>query len=68
MSEYHNQGSLFDYLNRNTVTIDGMIKLALSIASGLAHLHMEIVGTKGIYFSIIYSLKKDEGKMWVIFP
>uniref|UniRef100_A0A8C6Z7D6 receptor protein serine/threonine kinase n=1 Tax=Nothoprocta perdicaria TaxID=30464 RepID=A0A8C6Z7D6_NOTPE len=47
VSEYHEQGSLFDYLNRNTVTVDGMIKLALSIASGLAHLHMEIVGTQG---------------------
>lgn len=29
------------------VTIEGMIKLALSAASGLAHLHMEIVGTQG---------------------
>ncbi|KAG6940018.1 activin A receptor type 1C, partial [Chelydra serpentina] len=47
VSEYHEQGSLFDYLNRNAVTIDGLIKLALSIASGLAHLHMEIVGTQG---------------------
>ncbi|XP_050825305.1 activin receptor type-1C isoform X1 [Gopherus flavomarginatus] len=47
VSEYHEQGSLFDYLNRNAVTIDSLIKLALSIASGLAHLHMEIVGTQG---------------------
>ncbi|OWJ99940.1 ACVR1C, partial [Cervus elaphus hippelaphus] len=47
VSEYHEQGSLYDYLNRNTVTVAGMIRLALSIASGLAHLHMEIVGTQG---------------------
>ncbi|XP_065269920.1 activin receptor type-1C isoform X3 [Emys orbicularis] len=47
VSEYHEQGSLFDYLNRNAVTIDSLIKLALSIGSGLAHLHMEIVGTQG---------------------
>ncbi|XP_043930784.1 activin receptor type-1C isoform X8 [Protopterus annectens] len=47
VSEYHENGSLYDYLNIHTVTLDGMIKLALSIASGLAHLHMEIVGTKG---------------------
>ncbi|XP_059560378.1 activin receptor type-1C isoform X6 [Myotis daubentonii] len=46
--EYHEQGSLYDYLNRNIVTVAGMIRLALSIASGLAHLHMEIVGTQGI--------------------
>ncbi|KFV42277.1 Activin receptor type-1C, partial [Tyto alba] len=42
-----NKGSLFDYLNRGTVTVEGMVKLALSVASGLAHLHMEIVGTQG---------------------
>ncbi|KAJ8406948.1 hypothetical protein AAFF_G00292240 [Aldrovandia affinis] len=30
-----------------TVTVEGMIKLSLSTASGLAHLHMEIVGTQG---------------------
>ncbi|XP_056352728.1 activin receptor type-1C [Oenanthe melanoleuca] len=47
VSEYHEQGSLFDYLNRGTVTVEGMLRLALSVASGLAHLHMEIVGTQG---------------------
>lgn len=47
VSDYHEHGSLFDYLNRYTVTVEGMIKLSLSIASGLAHLHMEIVGTQG---------------------
>ncbi|XP_069776722.1 TGF-beta receptor type-1b isoform X4 [Narcine bancroftii] len=47
VSDYHEHGSLFDYLNRYTVTVEGMIKLALSTASGLAHLHMEIVGTQG---------------------
>nr|XP_020465266.1 TGF-beta receptor type-1-like isoform X2 [Monopterus albus] len=34
VSDYHEHGSLFDYLS-------------LSTASGLAHLHMEIVGTQG---------------------
>ncbi|XP_066542118.1 activin receptor type-1C isoform X1 [Hoplias malabaricus] len=47
VSEYHEHGSLFDYLNRFTVSVDGMIVLALSIGSGLAHLHMEIIGTQG---------------------
>lgn len=47
MSDYHEHGSLFDYLNRYSATIEGMIKLALSAASGLAHLHMEILGTQG---------------------
>lgn len=47
VSDYHEHGSLFDYLNRYSVTIEIMIKLALSAASGLAHLHMEILGTQG---------------------
>ncbi|KAL4608940.1 activin receptor type-1C-like [Arapaima gigas] len=47
VSEYHEHGSLFDYLNRYTVSVEGMLVLALSIASGLAHLHMEIIGIQG---------------------
>ncbi|CAB1330135.1 unnamed protein product [Coregonus sp. 'balchen'] len=47
VSDYHEHGSLFDYLNHYSVTIEGMIKLSLSAASGLAHLHMEILGTQG---------------------
>ncbi|MGH0120688.1 UNVERIFIED_CONTAM: hypothetical protein FKN15_035074 [Acipenser sinensis] len=47
VSEYHEHGSLFDYLNCHTVSVDRVIILALSIASGLAHLHMEIIGTQG---------------------
>ncbi|XP_061746221.1 activin receptor type-1B-like [Nerophis ophidion] len=47
VSDYHEHGSLFDYLNRYAVTSEGMIKLALTAASGLAHLHMEILGTQG---------------------
>ncbi len=60
VSDYHEHGSLFDYLNRYSVTTEGMIKLALSAASGLAHLHMEILGTQGsvcinarLYLSIL---------------
>ncbi|XP_063239475.1 TGF-beta receptor type-1 isoform X5 [Bacillus rossius redtenbacheri] len=47
VTDYHENGSLFDYLSRSTVEIAGMIRMALSIATGLAHLHMEIVGTQG---------------------
>ena len=48
ITDYHEHGSLFDYLIRNTVDVSGMVRMALSIATGLAHLHMEIVGTQGI--------------------
>lgn len=67
--EYHEQGSLYDYLNRNIVTVAGMIRLALSIASGLAHLHMEIVGTQGRYFiSQFFSLNMKIGtKLYFIY-
>ncbi|RWS06449.1 TGF-beta receptor type-1-like protein, partial [Dinothrombium tinctorium] len=47
ITDYHENGSLFDYLNRNTVDTTGMCKMAYSIANGLAHLHMEILGTQG---------------------
>ena len=47
VTDYHENGSLFDYLNRTTVDTPTMIRMALSIATGLAHLHMEILGTQG---------------------
>lgn len=48
VTDYHENGSLFDYLIRTTVDTPTMCKMALSIATGLAHLHMEIVGTQGL--------------------
>ncbi|KAG5852557.1 activin receptor type-1C-like [Anguilla rostrata] len=47
VSEYHEHGSMFDYLNRYTISVEGMVILAVSLASGLAHLHMEIIGAQG---------------------
>ena len=32
---------------RSVVTMDEMVSMALSMATGLAHLHMEIIGTQG---------------------
>lgn len=49
ITDYHEHGSLFDYLGSNTFETTAMIKMALSIATGLAHLHMDIMGTQGIY-------------------
>lgn len=48
ITDYHEHGSLFDFLGRNTLDTKGMVHMALSIATGLAHLHMEIMGTQGI--------------------
>jgi TGF-beta receptor type-1 len=48
ITDYHEYGSLFDFLGRNTMDTNGMIRMALSIATGLAHLHMDIMGTQGL--------------------
>jgi len=47
VTEYMENGSLFDFLNSMLVTHDLLLRMATSIATGLAHLHMEIVGTQG---------------------
>ena len=48
ITDFHENGSLFDYLNRQPVTPTVMIRLALSAACGMAHLHMEILGAQGM--------------------
>lgn len=48
ITDYHQYGSLFDYLGKNTLDVGSMIRMALSIATGLAHLHMDIMGTQGM--------------------
>lgn len=49
VTDFHENGSLFDFLTARTVDTKGMLVMALSIATGLAHLHMDIVGTRGSY-------------------
>ncbi|XP_059499292.1 activin receptor type-1-like isoform X2 [Stegostoma tigrinum] len=47
ITRYHENGSLYDYLQCHTVDTEGCLRLALSIISGLVHLHAEIIGTPG---------------------
>ncbi|XP_049583822.1 activin receptor type-1 isoform X1 [Syngnathus scovelli] len=47
ITHYHEMGSLYDYLQLSTLDACGCLRMALSIASGLAHLHVEIFGTQG---------------------
>lgn len=42
ITEYHEFGSLCDYLKKNTVNIDQLVKISIGIAAGLNHLHYEI--------------------------
>lgn len=47
ITDYHENGSLHDYLQTVVLDRHGLMKMAYSIVSGLAHLHMDIFGTKG---------------------
>lgn len=47
ITDYHEHGSLYDYLQNQPVNARILKCLAFSLASGLAHLHTEIFGTPG---------------------
>jgi len=47
VTEYHENGSIYDYLMNHTITIPILVKMMLSIASGLCHLHLPIDSTNG---------------------
>ncbi|KAM7541338.1 hypothetical protein Aperf_G00000031920 [Anoplocephala perfoliata] len=47
IAEYHRLGSLYEFLQIHAFTLPALIKMVSSIANGLAHLHMAIVGTSG---------------------
>lgn len=47
ITHYHDNGSLYDYLQRVAVETSEGLAMAASIACGLVHLHTEIFGTEG---------------------
>ncbi|XP_053290527.1 activin receptor type-1 [Pleuronectes platessa] len=47
ITHYHENGSLYDYLQRVAVETTEGLAMAASIACGLVHLHTEIFGTEG---------------------
>ncbi|KAM4532993.1 bone morphogenetic protein receptor type-1B-like [Fundulus diaphanus] len=47
ITDYHENGSLYDYLKSNTLDVSSLLKLAYSSISGLCHLHTEIYSTQG---------------------
>ena len=47
ITDYHEYGSLYDFLKFNILTEEQMVTLAFSAASGIFHLHTEIPGTRG---------------------
>ena len=47
ITDFHELGSLHDYLQKRVINPHMLKELALSLSSGLAHLHTEIFGTPG---------------------
>ncbi|GFN78405.1 receptor protein serine/threonine kinase [Plakobranchus ocellatus] len=47
ITDYHDNGSLYDYLHLHALDTSEMLILAHSAACGLSHLHVEISGTRG---------------------
>ena len=47
ITDYHENGSLYDYLKSTTLDTKSLLRLAYSSVSGLCHLHTEIFGTQG---------------------
>lgn len=47
VTDYYPMGSLFDFLKNSSMSMPDAVRMAFSIANGLAHLHVEIFGTQG---------------------
>ncbi|XP_028836010.1 bone morphogenetic protein receptor, type IBb isoform X2 [Denticeps clupeoides] len=47
ITDYHENGSLYDYLRSTALDTRALLRLAHSSISGLCHLHTEIFGTQG---------------------
>jgi len=47
ITHYHALGSLYDHLNRTSLTMVETMRILISTITGLVHLHTEIFGTQG---------------------
>ena len=47
VTSFHENGSLCDFLKSNILTWEDMVRISMSMARGLAHLHGEIPSNKG---------------------
>lgn len=47
ITDFHEFGSLYDYLQNHVLDPNSLLIMAISIVSGLSHLHTEIYGTQG---------------------
>ena len=54
IAQYHNRGTLYDYLQTTVLDVYSMIMLAHSVANGLAHLHGPISDERGDKPAIVH--------------
>ncbi|XP_031421325.1 serine/threonine-protein kinase receptor R3 [Clupea harengus] len=47
ITHFHELGSLYDFLQYSSLDPEGCLRMCLSVASGLVHLHTEILSTQG---------------------
>ena len=47
ITQYHANGSLYDYLHSAELSAETLLKMAYTMVSGVAHLHSEIQGLQG---------------------
>jgi len=47
VTSFHEHGSLCDFLKNNILSWDDLVKISLTMAKGLAHLHGEVPSNKG---------------------
>lgn len=73
ITEYHELGTLSDYLSNHILTPNALLLATKSIARGLAHLHMEILGVSKysgrcilIFNNFVYFKVPGKGKPSVI--
>lgn len=63
ITEYHENGSLFDYLQTHSLNIDLLLSMSLGISKGISHLHTEIFGV-----SKPININYQETKMHLLIP
>ncbi|XP_043214046.1 activin receptor type-1-like [Amphibalanus amphitrite] len=47
VAHYHPLGSLYDFLNRQTLSLEQTLQVLISTVNGINHLHSELHGTQG---------------------
>lgn len=54
ITDYHELGSLHDFLKINVLDVTSTVRFAFTTACGLSHLHGDIVGKQGkLFLSIV---------------